>query len=448
MLELVIALCLIALNGLFALSELAVVSARKARLKTMADARRSGATAALALAEEPGRFLSTVQIGITLVGILAGAFSGAALSQSFDEVLEGWGVPTRVAEPVAYVLVIGAITYLSVIIGELVPKHLALKNPEGIACAVAPLMRTVSRLAGPVVWLLDASTKLIFRLFGGSTESASAVTDEEIRTIVAEAESAGVIETDERKMISGVMRLADRAVRGIMTPRTDVEWIDLDDGEAEIRDTLIRTKHARLPVCEDNPDNMIGVVQVRELVAALLKGEPLAVRAHVRAAPVIPDTLDALDALGVLREAEVPMALVHDEHGHLEGIVTPTDLTEAIVGAFRSDAGLGDGPASVEREDGSWLLAGSMPVDEMAEHLRIALPAERAFQTVAGFVLQAMGRLPGVGDAAEAQGWRFEVVDLDGRRIDKVLAAPARPGGAQAALRPGAGPLPRGAAAK
>jgi magnesium and cobalt exporter, CNNM family len=425
LLELAIALVLIGLNGLFALSELAVVSSRKARLKTMADQHRPGASAALALAEEPGRFLSTVQIGITLVGILAGAFSGAALSQSFDEILEGWGVPTRVAEPLAYVLVIGAITYLSVIIGELVPKHLALKNPEGIACAVAPLMRTVSRLAGPVVWLLDASTKLIFRLFGGSTESASAVTDEEIRTIVAEAESAGVIETDERKMISGVMRLADRAVRGIMTPRTDVDWIDLDNDEFEIKEALIRTRHARLPVCEGGPDNMVGVVQVRELAAALLRGETLQIRAHVRTAPVVPDTLDALDALTVLREAEVPMALVHDEYGHFDGIVTPADVLDAIAGAFRSDEGEAGEPEAIRREDGSWLLAGWMPADEMAEQLGISLPEKRDYETVAGLVIGELQHLPDTGEVVEALGWRFEVVDLDGRRIDKVLACPA-----------------------
>jgi len=236
-LELFIALVLIGLNGLFALSELAVVSSRKSRLKVMADAGRPGATAALVLAEDPGRFLSTVQIGITLVGILAGAFSGAALSERLDAIFEGWGVPTRVAEPLAYVLVIGAITYLSVIIGELVPKHLALKNAEGIACTVAPLMTVVSRVSAPVIWLLDASTKAILRLFGVRAEPDAPVTEQDIKTLVAEAETAGVIETDERKMISGVLRLGDRAVTGVMTPRTDVNSINLDDPADEIRTT-------------------------------------------------------------------------------------------------------------------------------------------------------------------------------------------------------------------
>jgi putative hemolysin len=421
LLELTIAFILIALNGLFALSELAIVSARKVRLRTMAEHGRAGASAALALAENPGRFLSTVQIGITLVGILAGAFSGAALSERLDAILEGWGVPTRAAEPLAYVLVIGAITYFSVIIGELVPKHLALKSPEGIACAVAPLMGLISRVASPLVWLLDASTKLIFRLFGQSTESANAVTDEEVKTIMAEAEAAGVIETDERLMISGVMRLADRAVKGVMTPRTDVDWIDLRQSEDQIRAALMRTPHTRLPVAEDDPDNMIGVVQSRELLAALLANEALDLRRRVRPAPIIPDTLDALDVLNTLRGAEVPMALIHDEYGHFEGIVTPADILDAIAGAFRSDEPTAEAEA-VRRDDGSWLLAGWMPADEMAEQLGVTLPSRRDYETVAGLVIGELHHLPETGETVDALGWRFEVVDMDGRRIDKVLA--------------------------
>jgi putative hemolysin len=421
-LELGIAVLLIGLNGLFALSELAIVSARKARLKAMADNGRAGASTALKLAEDPGRFLSTVQIGITLVGILAGAFSGAALGDRLTEILLGQGMPERAAEPLGYGLVISSITYLSVVVGELVPKHLALKSPEGIACAVAPLMALISRIAAPVVWLLDASTKLIFRLLGQSTESESAVTEEEIRTIMAEAETAGVIETDERKMIAGVMRLGDRAVRGVMTPRTDVDWIDLNDSPSEIREILINTPHSRIPVAEGHPDNMLGVVQARELLAATLREEALDIRKHIRKAPIIPDTLDALDALEVLRQAEVPMALVHDEYGHFDGVVTPADILDAIAGAFRSDEGEAE-PEAVQREDGSWLLAGWMPADEMAEQLGVSLPERRNYETVAGLVIGELQHLPNAGEAIETLGWRFEVVDLDGRRIDKVLAS-------------------------
>jgi putative hemolysin len=394
------------------------------RLRSLADQGLSGAAAALKLVEDPGRFLSTVQIGITLVGILAGAFSGAALSQSFDEVLEGWGVQTRVAEPLAYVMVIGLITYLSVIIGELVPKHLALKNPEGIACAVAPLMTVVSKVATPVVVLLDSSTKLILRLFGWTSESDSAVTEEEVKTIVAEAEASGAIESGERDMIAGVLRLGDRAVRGIMTPRTDVDWIDLNDTDLNVRESLIKTPHSRLPVADGDQDNMIGVIQARELLAAALEGKPLDIRSHVRSAPVIPDGLNALDALEMLRAADVPMALVHDEYGHFEGVVTPADILDAIAGAFRSDEDTAE-PEAVRRDDGSWLLAGWMPADEMAEALNLTLPERRDYETVAGLVIGELQHLPMTGEAVEVHGWRFEVIDMDGRRIDKVLASRA-----------------------
>lgn len=423
MLELVIALALVALNGVFALSELAIVSARRARLKTMAEQGRSGASTALVLMEDSGRFLSTVQIGITLVGILAGAFSGAALGDRLTQFLIGQGMPEAAAQPLGFGLVISFITYLSIVIGELVPKQLALRHPEGIACAMAPLMMVISKVAAPAVWLLNASTRLIFSLFGSSSEDGSTVTEEEIKMLVGEAESAGVIEEEERRMISGVLRLGDRTVRGLMTPRTDVDWIDLDDDEETIRSVLIETPHSRLPVSEGSPDNIIGVVQSRALLAALLSGEPLDLRAQVQQAPVIPDTLEALDALAVLRDSEVPMALVHDEYGHFEGVVTPADALEAIVGAFRSD-GEAPEPDAVRRDDGSWLLSGSMPVDEMAEVLVLPLPENRSYHTVGGLVISEIQHLPAVGEHVDAFGWRFEVVDLDGRRIDKVLAIP------------------------
>ena len=434
MLELAIAVILILLNGVFALSELAIVSARRPRLKTLADNGRVGAARALALAEDPGRFLSTVQIGITLVGILAGAFSGAALGARVTDLFLAQGMPEWAAEALGYGLVISAITYCSVVIGELVPKHLALRNAEGIACAMAPSMSFLSRAAAPVVWLLDASTRLVFRLFGRTTDSASAITEEEIKTIVAEAETAGVIEVDERRMISGVLRLGDRAVRGVMTPRTDVDWIDLTDDETKVQKSLIETPHSRIPVADGDADNMIGVIQSRELLASLLAGQALDLRAHVRTAPVVPDTLDALDALNVLREAEVPMALVHDEYGHFEGVVTPADILDAIAGAFRSDEETSE-PEAVQRADGSWLLAGWMPADEMAEQLGIALPENRSYETVAGLVIGELQHLPSTGEAIETLGWRFEVIDMDGRRIDKVLASRLAGSAANAPIR-------------
>jgi putative hemolysin len=419
--ELLIVLGLIVLNGLFALSELAVVSARHPRLKAMAASGRSGAESALSLASNPSRFLSAVQIGITLIGIINGAYSGETFGVYAVDYMRSLGMPEAAAGPVGYGIVVLIITYLSVIIGELVPKNLALQNAESIACLVAPAMVAFSKFAGPAVWLLDASTQFIFRLMGQTTESETRVTDEEIKTLIAEAESAGVIEKGERQMISGVMRLADRAVVGLMTPRTDVDWIDINKPEAEIKERLITTPHSRLPVGESSTDAMIGVVQTRELLATILAGRPFEVRSHIRKAPIVPETTDALDILSILRESPVPMALIHDEYGHFEGLVTPADVLEAIAGVFKSDMDDAD-PYAVERADGSLLISGAMPVDEMADTLGIKLPESRAYETAAGFVLAYLQHIPKIGERVEAKGWRFEVVDLDGRRIDKLLA--------------------------
>lgn len=425
MIELLIVLFLIFLNGLFALSELAVVSSRHARLKAMAAADRHGARRALALASEPGRFLSAVQIGITLIGIVNGAYSGEVFGDRAVNQLLAMGLPLSVAGPLGYGGVVLAITYLSVIAGELVPKSLALRNPEAIACAVAPAMTIFSRVAAPAIWLLDASTRLVFRLFGQTTANETRVTDEEIRTLIAEAESTGVLEKGEREMIAGVMRLADRSVVGLMTPRTDVDWIDVTAPDEQIKERLITTPHSRLPVGDGSADEVLGVIQTRELLATILSGKPFEVRSHIRKAPIIPETMDALDLVGVLRAADVPMALILDEHGHFEGLVTPTDVLEAIAGAFKSDTE-GEEPHAIERNDGSWLLAGAMPVDEMSDRIGIPLPAQRSYETVAGFVLAHFQRLPKTGEHVTANGWRFEVVDLDGRRIDKVLASRVR----------------------
>jgi magnesium and cobalt exporter, CNNM family len=420
--EISVVVVLIALNGLFALSELAVVSSRRSRLRALAQEGRRGANRALALASDPSRFLSTAQIGITAVGLVAGAYSGATLSGEFNQILIERGIPEGLADWLAYVVVFSAITYLSLIVGELVPKNLALRHSESIACAVAPLMTTLSRIAAPAVWLLDISTKAVFWLLREKPQRQTTVTEEEIKMLIAEAERSGVLETGEHRMISGVLRLGDRPVRGLMTPRTDVDWIDLSAGADPIRERILSTTHSRLPVAEGGPDKIIGVVTTRELLAALLSGKPLDVKAYVRRASVIPDRTDALDALELLRDAEVPMALIHDEYGHFEGVVTPADILEAIAGAFRSDADTEE-PAAVPRDDGSWLLAGWMPADEMADQLGIVLPQRRDYQTVAGFVLAHLRHLPAAGEHVTVSGWRFEVVDLDRRRIDKVLAS-------------------------
>ena len=419
---------LIVLNGLLAMSELAIVSARPARLKAMQERGVRGAAKALTLSENPGRFLSTVQIGITLVGILSGAISGATLGGRLAGVLLALGLGEGTANALGVGIVVAAITYASLIVGELVPKQIALRNPEGIAVRAAPAMSLLARVAAPVVWLLDISGRAVLWLLGQRKQGPDKVTDEEIKMLVAEAEHHGTIEADERRMIAGVMRLGDRAVRALMTPRTGVDWLNLDADEATIRKLLLETQHSRLPAGEGSVDAMVGVVQTRELLAAALAGGSIDARRHVRTAPIVHDQADALDVLATLKEADVPVALVHDEYGNFEGLVTPADILEAITGVFRSDLDEDD-PVMIRRDDGSWLLAGFMPADEMADQLGIELPESREYDTLAGFLLSLFHRLPSTGEAVETQGWRFEVVDLDGRRIDKVLATTLPTGG-------------------
>ena len=419
--EVAIIVALILLNGFLAMSELAVVSSRLSRLKTLLEQGAYGSRRALALASDPGRFLSSVQIGITLVGVASGAFSGATLGLRLSAWLETQGVTTDIAEALGVGIVVAIITYASLIVGELVPKQIALRNPEAVALKVAPIMTFIAKAASPLVWLLDASGALVLRLLRTRQTPEETMTAEEVRTVIAEAETAGVLEADERRMISGVLRLGDRPVRGIMTPRSDVDWIDLEADEEEMRATLKTTSHSRLPAGH-GIDDIIGVVQTRELLATLLAGKPLDVRAHVRTAPVVHDNAEALDVLTALKNSPVPMGLVHDEYGHFEGVVTPADVMEAIVGVFRADTDESEPPA-VRRADGSWLLAGYLPADEMADHLIVVLPEKRDYQTVGGFVLANLGHIPVTGETFNALGWRFEIVDMDGRRIDKVLAA-------------------------
>ncbi|MDP5277728.1 hemolysin family protein [Sphingomonas sp. DG1-23] len=422
--DVAIILVLIAINGVFSMSELAIVSARTARLEALARTHRGAATA-IRLAADPGKFLSTVQIGITLIGIIAGAYSGASLGTPVAQRIEGLGLDAETARTVGITLVIAITTYASLVIGELVPKQFALRSPEPIAAVMAIPMLWLSRITAPVVWLLDKSSALIFRLIGLNRESENRVTAEELHLIVAEASRSGVIEEHERSIISGVVRLADRPVREVMTPRTDVDWLDVDLDAAGIRDALLATPHTRLPVAEGSVDSVIGVVQARDIAAALFRGETLDLRRLMRVAPVLPDQVDAMDALGALRRAEVPMGLVHDEYGHFEGIVTPANLLAAIAGDFASDAVPGDTPSLVVREDGSLLVSGQMPADALAERLGLDLPEDRDYATVAGLALAVLKHLPEEGEVFAEQGWRFEIVDMDGRKIDKLLVRQA-----------------------
>lgn len=419
--EILIVVALTVINGLLAMSELAVVSSRPARLKVLSDQGNKGATTAIRLADNPGRFLSTVQIGITLVGVLSGAFSGATLGARLSEWLMTQGLTPAVSDGLGVGAVVVAITYLSLIVGELVPKQIALRDPERVAARVAPAMSLIARVGAPLVFLLDISGRGVLALLGQKGEPEEKVTEEEVRTIIAEAETAGVLERDEREMISGVMRLADRSARALMTPRREVEVIDLSDSADEIRAQLRATRRSRLPVQEGEADAIIGVVVVKELIDFLSDGGTHDLRGLVSEAPVVMDTAGALQVLREIRASRVHMALVFDEYGHFEGIITPGDVLEAIIGAFQEEEE--DEPPIVARADGSWLVAGWMQVDEFSHELGIHIPRDADFQTVAGFVLAELNHLPNVGEVFEKGHWRFEVVDLDGRRIDKILVS-------------------------
>lgn len=420
--ELLVLALLIVVNGLLAMSELAIVSSRRSRLQRLVEAQVVGSRRALALASDPGKFLSTVQIGITLVSVLSGAFSGATIGVRVAEWIEELGVPASVAEPAGVGTVIAIITYASLIVGELVPKQIALRDPEAIAVKVAPAMTVLSRIASPLVWLLDSSSRMVLALLGEREQPADKVTEEEIRLLVAEAERAGVLEPGEKEMIAGVMRLGDRPVRAVMTPRLEVDMLDLSKPADEIRADLAASPHSRLPVFDGNPDEVLGIVQAKDLLNAYIAEEEPDMRAFVRKAPVIPDSLDARDVVAILKDSPVHIGLVVDEFGHFEGVVTTADILESIVGAFLTDEGPNE-PAFVRRTDGSLLIAGWMPADEFSELLRIPIPEERDYHTAAGFALKRCGALPSVGDTFTANGWRFEILDLDGRRIDKILAS-------------------------
>lgn len=412
---------LILLNGIFSMSELAIVSARTARLRVAADSGSKGAATALALAADPGKFLSTVQIGITLVGIIAGAYSGASLGGPTGERLELLGVPARFADDAGFALVIALTTYFSLIVGELVPKQLALRAAVPIALVMARPMALIARVAAPFVWLLDKSSATIMRAIGIRHAGEPGVTAEELQMIFADATHSGVLEEEDRAIMAGVMRLADRPVREVMTPRKELDWIDRNATVAQIRQAIEDSPHSLLPVADGTPDEVIGVVKVREVMALLLAGKQPDLPSLLRKAEVVPDQIDAMDALRVLQQSDIAMAMVHDEYGHLEGIVTPNDLLTALVGQFASIQDEGDEPMVVERDDGSLLISGAMPADELADRLGIVLPDTREFATAAGYALSIFKKLPTEGESFRQQGWRFEVIDMDGRKIDKLL---------------------------
>ena len=414
---------LILLNGVFAMSELAIVSARTARLRLAAERGSSGAKVAIALAADPGKLLSTAQTGITLVGIIAGAFSGASLGGPLGERLVALGLRPDWAPQAGFAIAIALTTYFSLVVGELVPKQVALRAAEPIAIAAAPAMNMLSRMTAPLVWLLDRSSAVLLRALGVSHKGDHALSAEELQMIFAEATRSGAIEEDERQIMTGIMRLADRPVRELMTPRIELDTIDRKATEDELRSAIKDSPHSLLPVADGTADNIVGVVKVKDVLAVLLAGRKVNLTKLMRKAEVIPDQLDAMDALRILQQSGVSMAFVHDEYGHLEGVVTPADLLSAIVGNFASHLDAGDAPLLIQREDGSLLLAGALPVDALIDRLGLELPDDRDYATAAGFVLSVLKRLPHEGEHFTEQDWRFEVVDMDGRKIDKLLAS-------------------------
>ena len=426
--ELLIVVFLVLLNGFFAMSELAVVSSRRARLQTMADAGDKGAAAALALLEEPTQFLSSVQIGITLVGVLAGAYSGATLAEPLAAWLAGLeAISDRYAYPIAIALVVASITYLSLIIGELVPKRIALNNAEGIAAFVARPMRVVATVGAPLVWLLRISTEAVLQLMRVPTSSGNVVTEEEVKSMIAEGTASGVFEEAERDMIDGVLRLADRSVRSVMTPRLEVIWLDPQDDIEAMRTEIIDSGHSRFPVARGTLDEFEGVVQAKDLLDQLMQTGAIDVTGSLRQPLVVHDKTPVLKLLDMFRGLSVHMAIVVDEYGSVEGVVTPTDILIAIAG----DLPEGDEEAeeeAVQRADGSWLMDGMMAVDDAARLLgRADMRADSDYNTLAGFVLARMEHLPVAGESVDWGGLRFEVMDMDGRRIDKVLVSPVPP---------------------
>ncbi|MFN3522648.1 MAG: hemolysin family protein [Phenylobacterium sp.] len=416
-----VVLLLVVLNGLFAMSELAVVSSRKPKLQARADRGDQGAAAALKLAENPTRFLSAVQVGITLIGILAGAYGQATIAAELDASLERFPLIAPWSEAIATGLVVIVLTYVSLIVGELVPKRFALIFPEAIAAIVSRPLTLVATVLHPFVTLLTASTAGVLRLAGVRDEKGEAITQEEVMTVLAEGTSAGLIEPEEQVIIGEVMRLGDRQVRAAMTPRRDVDWISLSDPEEQQRAEIRASPHSRLVVARgEDIDEAVGVVNKKDLLDRLLDNAPIDLASLVETPLFIPETTTVLKALELFKSTPLHMALVVDEFGSLEGVVTTTDLLEMIAGDF-PEGHADDSAAVLTREDGSFLVDGRTEIEELNRALESEFDDEAGFQTAAGLVLNHIGRLPREGEVFDMGSWRVEIVDMDERRIDKLL---------------------------
>jgi putative hemolysin len=425
LLEFFVILVLICCNALLAMSELAVVSSRRSRLQELVKRRHRGAQAAMRLLESPTDFLSTVQVGITLVGVFAAAYSGATLAEQLGVWLDGQPWLAPYGQPAAIAIVALCVTYVQVVIGELVPKRIALNDPERIASALAPLMRSVARITAPAVWLARLSTENLLRLFGLLRDRKLTVTEDEVRSLVAEGTRAGVFMPKEREMIEGVLRLADRTVRAIMTPRTEVAWLEVNATSADIVEQLDARRLSRYPVCRETIDHPVGTVHMKDVARVSLTGRPIALAEIMTQPLVVLDGTPVLKVLEGFRREGSHMAIVVDEYGATQGVATLADITEAVAGTLPEVGGEVEIAAMVKRSDGSWLVDGSFGIDEFEDRLGISgLRGSRTFDTVAGYALFRLGRLPSVGDTFSDRTGHYEIVDMDGRRIDKLAYRP------------------------
>ena len=428
-LEILFILILILANGVFSGAEIAIVSSRRHRLEQLAEKGRRSARAALRLAESPNEFLSTVQIGITLIGILSGAVGGATLTRRLESVLAQIPWIDGYSEALSFALVVGAITYLSLLIGELVPKRIALANPEELACQTAPSMRWLSRWSAPVVHLLSRSTDTLLRLMGVTTEASSDVSEDEIKAMIRQGAETGVFEEAEHDMMQRVMRLGDRAIKTLMTPRTEICWLDLDEPIDENLKEVLESTHSQFPVARESLDDCLGFVRVRHLLSARVSQQPIDLEALIQPPLFLAESTRALSVLEEFKRTGIHFALVTDEFGGVSGLVTLNDLMEGIVGDLPSIDDQEE-PLVTQRDDGSWLIDGALDLEAFAEVIDediFDIEQERRYHTMAGFVMHILERIPQEADSFEWQGYRFEVVDMDGKRIDKLLISPLAP---------------------
>ena len=426
MIELLFILLLIIANGAFAMSEMAVVSARKVRLRQRAKSGDKRAHAALELTKSPGRFLSTVQVGISLVAALTGTLGGATVAGGLAARLDQIAFLAPYSETLSVVIVVLGITYLSLVIGELLPKQIALSDAERIASLVAPPLTLLAKLASPVVYLLNASTKILMRILRVKPSSDPPVTEEEVRIMIAQGTQVGIFEPIEEEMVGQVFRLSDQRAFALITPRSEIDWLDLDDSPADIRQKIIASGYSRFPVGQGSLDEIRGLVQARDLLAQSMAGEPVDLEAVLRPALFVPESIPVFEVLDRFKQTQSQVAFVIDEYGILQGLVTLDDILEAIVGDIPDPGEVLD-LEIVEREDGSWLLDGLVPIDDFIELFQIKTPSDKQdwnCQTLGGFVMMVLGHIPSVGERFEWGKLHFEVVDIDGLRVDKVLVMP------------------------